>query len=60
MKARDSLQHLCQKLPFVADLDILNILGYHKIQVMTVFFTCEHQKIELGMSFLPISFILTS
>ena len=47
MDAWHGLQHLCCTLPFLAVLNMLYFLGYHKIQTMTICFAYKHQKTGL-------------
>ena len=44
MDACRGLQHMFYTLSFPGTIDMVNILGYHKIQLMTICFTFEHEK----------------
>ena len=48
---RHSLQHLCSKTPFTVTLNLFNVLGCHKIHLMTICLPYEYQRTRLDTFF---------
>ena len=55
MDAYNIVQHFCSKSPFLEALNLFDIFGCHKIQLMTIYLTYRHWNAGLGPFFQFIS-----